>query len=112
MTLPELLRCDSTTGESLDQAEANWHEIKIAARSARECNVRRQEHSQIDEVRSGGSFYSQNDLRLHFGLGAAKKADRLEIRWPSGATQSFRDVAADRIWLIKEGNSIEEIHKG
>ena len=53
--------------------------------------------TQIDEVRSGGSYLSQNDLRLHFGLGAAQRVDRIEIEWPSGARQTLRDVAADRV---------------
>jgi hypothetical protein len=58
--------------------------------------------SQSDEVRSGGSYLSQNDLRLHFGLGAAKRVDSIDIRWPSGARQSLRDLAADRFMLIEE----------
>lgn len=109
--IPELLRCDANTGN-------HWIKLKLMGtksnRSAIGARVRctAAGHSQIDEVRSGGSFYSQNDLRLHFGIGAAKKADELEIRWPNGTTQSLRDVAANRIWLVKEGDSIEEIHKG
>ena len=59
-------------------------------------------HSQYDEVRSGGSYLSQNDLRLHFGLGAAVKADAIEIEWPSGTRQALKDVVADRIVQINE----------
>ena len=59
-------------------------------------------HSQIDEVRSGGSYLSQNDLRLHFGLGTAARADRIEIAWPSGARQVLEDLAADRVVAIEE----------
>jgi enediyne biosynthesis protein E4 len=58
--------------------------------------------TQSDEVRSGGSYLSQNDLRLHFGLGAAARVERIEIDWPSGARQVLRDVAADRIVAIEE----------
>jgi hypothetical protein len=58
--------------------------------------------TQIDEVRSGGSYLSHNDLRLHFGLGAATKVDRIEIAWPSGARQSLENVAPDRIVAIDE----------
>ncbi|HEV3196514.1 MAG TPA: CRTAC1 family protein [Bryobacteraceae bacterium] len=58
--------------------------------------------TQIDEVRSGGSYLSQNDLRLHFGLGAAEKMDRIEIEWPSGIPQTLRDVPADRVVQIVE----------
>jgi hypothetical protein len=59
--------------------------------------------SLVDEVRSGGSFCSQNDQRLHFGLGAAATADVLEVRWPSGATEVSRNVPAGRTVLFKEG---------
>lgn len=59
-------------------------------------------HKQLDEVRSGGSYLSQSDLRLHFGLGASTRADLIEVRWPSGQKTTLRDVAADRILTIKE----------
>ncbi len=59
-------------------------------------------HNQPDEVRSGGSYLSQNDLRLHFGLGAATHADRIEVRWPSGQRSTLKDVAADRVVTIQE----------
>jgi enediyne biosynthesis protein E4 len=62
--------------------------------------------SQIDEVRSGGSYLSQNDLRVHFGLGSADKVDRVEIRWPSGSTQVLQNVAPDRFYIVKEGEGI------
>jgi hypothetical protein len=58
--------------------------------------------SQIDEVRSGGSYLSQNDLRLHFGLGASKEADQIEIDWPSGTRQRLVRVKADRVVSIHE----------
>ncbi len=58
--------------------------------------------TQVDEVRSGGSYLSQSDLRLHFGLGAARTAARIEIRWPSGLRQTLRDVPGDRVLTIDE----------
>jgi hypothetical protein len=61
---------------------------------------------QIDEVMSGSSYYSQNDLRLHFGLGSARRADKLEVRWPSGGTESFEAVTVNRVIRIKEGEGI------
>ena len=61
---------------------------------------------QIDEVRSGGSYYSQNDLRLHFGLGEAKKVDELEIRWPSGKVDTLKDLDVNRLYVIEEGGKI------
>ncbi|MGH9725620.1 MAG: ASPIC/UnbV domain-containing protein, partial [Candidatus Acidiferrales bacterium] len=63
-------------------------------------------HSQIDEVRSGGSYMSQNDLRVHFGLGKAEKAELLEIHWPSGAVDSLKDIAPNQLIYVKEGEGI------
>jgi enediyne biosynthesis protein E4 len=57
---------------------------------------------QVDEVHSGGSYLSQNDLRLHFGLGSATKATRVEIRWPSGQTEILTNLAADQIHSVAE----------
>jgi hypothetical protein len=63
---------------------------------------------QMDEVRSGGSYLSQSDTRLHFGLGSASRVDKLEIRWPDGSSQVFQDVAADRFYQIREGQKLTE----
>lgn len=60
---------------------------------------------QIDEVMSGGSYYSQNDMALYFGLGNALTVSRLEVRWPSGAVQEWRDVPANETVLIAEGST-------
>ena len=67
---------------------------------------------QTDEVRSGGSFFSQNDLRLHFGLGDARRVDLLEIRWPDGSVERIRDLAVDRIVTVKEGSGISTSSSG
>jgi len=53
-------------------------------------------------VRAGSSYLSQNDLRLHFGLGAARSVHRLEVRWPSGTKQTLADVPADRTLIVEE----------
>jgi hypothetical protein len=63
--------------------------------------------TQIDEVRGGASYLSQNDLRLHFGLGANDKASEVDIRWPNGGTEALRDVPADFIYTIVEGSGIQ-----
>jgi hypothetical protein len=63
-------------------------------------------HRQVQEVRSGGSFCSQSDLRLHFGLGRARQADRLEVRWLSGGQEIIERVAANRLVTIQEGKGI------
>ena len=60
---------------------------------------------QAQEVRSGGSFCSQNDFRLHFGLGSAKEA-RLQVRWLGGAEDTLEHVPANRLVVIQEGKGI------
>ncbi len=66
------------------------------------------DHAQYGEVRSGGSYLSQNDLRLHFGLAAADTVDRIEISWPSGAKQELKNQRSNQIITIREeqGNSV------
>jgi hypothetical protein len=58
---------------------------------------------QTQEVRGGGSYYAQNDLRAHFGLGAAARLDRIEVRWPNGLEEWWNDVAANRLVTLTEG---------
>jgi len=58
----------------------------------------------VDEVRSGSSFISNNDMRVHFGLGAATKIDSVEVRWPSGVVETFPKVSADKLNELKEGS--------
>jgi enediyne biosynthesis protein E4 len=53
-------------------------------------------------VMSGSGYYSQNDLRLHFGLGAVERVDLVEVAWPSGAKDAIRDVVANRSIVIRE----------
>ena len=67
------------------------------------------EHSQVQEVRSGGSYLSQSDLRLHFGLGSAAQADSIEIRWPSGTVDRFANVSANQVIQVKEGQGLTKI---
>jgi hypothetical protein len=62
--------------------------------------------SQIEEVRSGGSYISQNDLRIHFGLGKNKAVDLLEIQWPSGLVDRLRNLTADQFIRIQEGGRL------
>jgi hypothetical protein len=73
----------------------------IGARVTLTANGRKQ----IDEVRSGGSFISQNDFRLHFGLGSARTAD-ISIRWQDGKVESFPGIAAGQVVTIEEGKGI------
>ena len=62
--------------------------------------------AQIDEVTSGSSYYSQNDFRLHFGLGSLSKADTIEFAWPSGVTETIRNVPANHLHVCHEGKGI------
>jgi hypothetical protein len=57
----------------------------------------------VDEVRSGSSYDSNNDMRVHFGLGRAAQVEWVEVRWPSGLTEKFSDVRVDGIRDLKEG---------
>ena len=62
--------------------------------------------AQTDEVRSGGSYLSQRDLRLHFGLGHCGRADKVEITWPSGRTETLTNLQADHFYCVTEGAGI------
>ena len=108
---PQLLRCDSQTGN-------NWIKVRtIGTKSNRsgigarlKCVTRvpgeTRPHQQIDEVRSGGGYFSQSDLRVHFGLGKAEKIELLEIRWPSGQVDTLKDVKPNQVVYVKEGEGI------
>jgi hypothetical protein len=63
---------------------------------------------QIDEVRSGDSYLSQSDLRLHFGFEKRTKIDLIEVRWPSGVVDRITDVSVNKILTIKEGQGLIE----
>jgi hypothetical protein len=62
--------------------------------------------TQIEEVRSCNGYYSASDLRIHFGLGEAKKVDLVEIKWPSGAVDSLKDLDVNRLYVVEEGGRI------
>ena len=66
---------------------------------------------QIREIAGGGSYLSQSDLRANFGLGKNSKADLLEITWPSGLRQVFRDIAADEFYIVEEGKEQLTVQK-
>jgi hypothetical protein len=66
------------------------------------------DHSQINEVASGGSVMSQSDLRLHFGLGKAKVVDLLEVKWPTTQKiQRFTNIPSNQILTLREGMDLE-----
>jgi hypothetical protein len=108
---PQLLRCDSTL-------QNNWIKVRtMGVKSNRSgigarirCVVQMpgetKPHQQIDEVRSGGGYFAQNDLRVHFGIGSATKIDLLEIRWPSGVVDTLKDIQPNQLVYVKEGEGI------
>jgi hypothetical protein len=61
---------------------------------------------QLREVQSGSSYLTQNDLRAHFGLGGSNRSERLEIRWPSGATEVVTDLPANQVITVREGEGV------
>jgi hypothetical protein len=61
---------------------------------------------QVREVQSGSSYLAQNDLRAHFGLAGASRAERLDIRWPNGATETVSDLPANHVVTIREGEGV------
>ncbi len=108
---PQLLRCDSRTGNrwikvKLIGTKSNRSGIGARLRCVTQPPGETKPHQQIDEVRSGGGYLSQNDLRVHFGLGQAGKVDLLEIKWPSGIVDTLKDIAANQIIFIKEGEGL------
>jgi hypothetical protein len=64
--------------------------------------------TQFSEVRSGTSYLSQNDLRLHFGLGKEVAMSSVEVSWPSGKKETFKDMPADFIYTIVEGTGVQQ----
>ena len=97
---PSLLKNDGTHGHYLDLqlTGTKSNRSAIGARAIVSVSGRKM----IDEVMSGGSYYSQNAFTLHFGLGAAVSVDGIEIHWPSGAVQRTGKTAGDQMVKITE----------
>jgi hypothetical protein len=66
--------------------------------------------NQIDEVMSGGSFFSQSDLTLHIGIGQAKAVDRVQVQWPSGTKQDWKLLTANSLVTLTENEAKPVIH--
>jgi hypothetical protein len=108
---PQLLRCDSKLAN-------NWIKVRTIGTKSNRSGIgarltcvtqapgESKPHRQIDEVRSGGGYFSQNDLRVHFGLGKAEKVDLLEIRWPSGQVDTINNLRPNQLIYVKEGEGI------
>jgi hypothetical protein len=106
---PSLLRNDVT-------GSGHWLKVRLVGvksnRSAIGARVtaRYGDQTQAQEVTAQSSFYSANDRRLHFGLGAVAKAD-LTVRWPNGATEQVASVDANQLVVIREGSGIVDRQK-
>ena len=132
--VPQLLRCDSTLKRSwvkirLVGTKSNrtgiGARIKVTAATGTAPPGNREHHptnedlfvgapagsgnrtlAQIEEVRSCNGYFSASDLRIHFGLGEAKKVDLVEIKWPSGASDSLKELDVNRLYVVEEGGKI------
>lgn len=106
---PDLFRLDQTSGH-------HWITLKLVGtrsnRSAIGSMVRviTADGEQRQEVRGGGSYYSQNDLRLQFGLGEAKAVERIIVRWPNGNEETWSGSGVDRIHTLVEGEGGNGVH--
>jgi hypothetical protein len=115
--VPQLLKCQSTL-------KRNWIKIRTVGTKSNRTGIGARLKvtaetgtpllnakpgsplAQIDEVRSCNGYYSASDLRMHFGLGDAKKADLVEIAWPSGTKDVWKDLEANRLYVLEEGGKI------
>ena len=102
---PSLIRADVATGHRWLKVKLRGVESNRTAIGAR-VDVRCGSRWQSQEVQSQSSYYSVNDLRLHFGLGGRAKADELRVRWPNGRRERFENIQADRLLQIEEGRGI------
>ncbi len=114
--VPQLLRCNSTWDRS-------WIKIKLVGVKSNRSGIgsrvtvtattvpnAAKPLVQMDELRSGGSYFSQNDLRMHFGLDRARQVDMVEIRWLSGQVDQIKNLAVNQLYVIQEGGKI--LHSG
>ncbi|MEP7341073.1 MAG: CRTAC1 family protein [Acidobacteriota bacterium] len=101
---PVLMRLDTPAAKD---GGNNWITVKVIGTKSNRTGIGARvkctadDRAQITEVRSGGSYYSQNDLRAHFGVGKAAKAT-IEVRWPSGKLDVVKDAAVNQVIVIKE----------
>jgi enediyne biosynthesis protein E4 len=114
---PQLLRADSTLARS-------WLKIRVVGKKSNRTGIGARIKvvaqtaspllgaksgtplTQIEEVRSSNGYYSASDLRIHFGLGEARKVDLVEIRWPSGTVDALKDLDVNRLYVVEEGGRL------
>ena len=111
-SVPQLLRCDS-------KLKRNWIKIKLVGTKTNRTGIGSRvivtakcqpgalkPLVQTDELRSGGSYFSQNDMRLHFGLDQAILVDQLEVRWLSGQVDTWKNLQINQLYVVQEGGKI------
>lgn len=104
---PSLLRNDYAGGN-------HWLKVKLAGVKSNRTGLGARvvvtigELKQAQAVLSQTGYYSHDDLRVHFGLGGKLKADRVDVYWPSGQTDTLKDVKADQVVRIKEGETLKK----
>ena len=121
--VPQLLRCDAVPGEA-SVLKRSWVKIRLAGTKSNKSGIGARIKvvaqtgtgivagktvpalTQIEDVKSCNGYYSASDLRIHFGLGEAKKVDTVEIRWPSGAIDTLKDLDVNRLYVVEEGGKI------
>jgi enediyne biosynthesis protein E4 len=121
--VPQLLRCDAVPGEA-SALKRNWVKIRLVGTKSNKTGIGARIKvvaqtgtgivagktvsalTQIEDVKSCNGYYSASDLRIHFGLGEAKKVDTVEIRWPSGAMDTLKDLDVNRLYVVEEGGKI------
>jgi enediyne biosynthesis protein E4 len=121
--VPQLLRCDAVPGEA-SVLKRSWVKIRLAGTKSNKTGIGARIKvvaqtgtgivagktvpalTQIEDVKSCNGYYSASDLRIHFGLGEAKKVDTVEIRWPSGAMDTLKDLDVNRLYVVEEGGKI------
>jgi hypothetical protein len=106
---PDLFRLDRGSSTPPSAESGHWLMVKLTGTSSHRnaigarVVVRAAGRTLVDEVRGGGSYYSQNDFRVHFGLGGTTSVDRVEIRWPNGREEVFAVEGIDRLITLTEG---------
>lgn len=120
---PQLLRCDAAPGQG-STLKRNWVKIRLVGTKSNKTGIGAKLKvvartgtpvlsakagtplTQIEEVKSCNGYYSASDLRIHFGLGDAKKVDVVEIRWPSGAVDTLKDLDVNKLYVVEEGGKV------
>ena len=99
---PTLLRNDS-------EPRGNWITLKLSGKAPNvdtigaRVSIGKAPALQVAEVRSGGSYLSHNDMRVHFGLGGRTTAPAIKVRWPDGAVEWFEALKPNAIHTIRQG---------